>query len=115
MLTKKRSFGSNVPEQKSVPPMPRLVSMGELRLRPCEVDGFPAWFHRWVEQDRVLLNVGAFCKPEDAAAINRRFRASGVIPGGGSIDVVRETFALVEYPDGVVATVKPELVRFVNE
>ena len=28
----------------------RLLTMDELRARPCEVDGRPALFHRWVEE-----------------------------------------------------------------
>lgn len=93
----------------------QLLSMDELQRRPCEVDGFPAWFHRWVEQDRVLLQVDGMFSAESEAAMVRRFHAQHVISPGCHSEVVRETFALVEYPDGVVATVKPELVRFVNE
>lgn len=54
----------------------RLLPMDELRARPCEVDGRPALFHRWVEEYALE--------------------------------------ALVEYQDGTVALVKPELIRFTD-
>lgn len=28
----------------------RLLTMDELHARPCEVDGRPALFHRWIEE-----------------------------------------------------------------
>lgn len=71
----------------------RLLSMDELQARPCEVDGVPALFHRWVEGSRVInLDVIAF-----------------------KMDVLHNTYALVEYRDGTVGKVEPERVRFVRE
>lgn len=71
----------------------RLLSMDELQARPCEVDGRPALFHRWVEEGQVVNIDHVFCKME----------------------VVHNTFALVEYPDGTVCKVVPERIRFVGE
>ena len=92
----------------------RLLPMDELRWRPCEVDGVPALFHRWIEEDRALVKINCFSTPEEQAEIARSIRLSGVYPGGCSPEVIRETFALVEFLDGVVAKVKPECVRFVD-
>lgn len=93
----------------------QLLPMDELRCRPCEVEGRPALFHRWVEEDRALLRVEALVSAKSVISINNRFRSEGVVPPGCAIDVIRETFALVEYRDGTIAKVKPELVRFVVE
>ena len=60
----------------------RLVPMEELQARPCEVDGRPALFHRWIEEitmDDYKLQ------------------------------------ALVEYRDGTIAKVDPELVQFTDK
>ena len=93
----------------------RLLSMDELRARPCEVDGVPALFHRWIEEDRVLLKIDKVCSPGHANAIYRRFRSEGIYPPDGChTDIIRETFALVEYRDGTIDKVKPELVRFLD-
>lgn len=91
----------------------RLLPMGELKNRPCEVDGRPALFHRWVEEDRVLLNVDVYTTPESRSEMLRRINADHCYPPGYSPEVIREIFALVEYRDGTVAKVKPELVRFI--
>lgn len=71
----------------------RLLSMDELQARPCEVDGRPALFHRWVDKSQ-MVSIGS-----------RRH----------TIEVIRNTFALVEYRDGTVAKVEPERIRFVGE
>lgn len=90
----------------------RLLPMDELRARPCEVDGRPALFHRWIEEDRAVLRVEVLIREPEQTEIHRRFRDCGMVPPGCTVDVLRETFALVEYRDGTIAKVKPELVRF---
>lgn len=92
----------------------RLLPMDELQNRPCMVDGVPALFHRWVEADRVLFRVDAFVPSDFQDELLLRYRRDGVIPPGCSVEVIRDTFALVEYRDGVMAKMDPELVRFVE-
>ena len=82
--------------------------------RPCEVDGKPARFHRWADEDKGLLRINAFALPEEQAVLHRRFRDEGVIPSCCSMEALRVTFALVEYPDGTVGKVKPDAVRFLD-
>jgi hypothetical protein len=94
-------------------PAPRLLPMDELQNRPCEVDGRPALFHRWIEEDRVLLVIDAMVPLAEQSILAYSCHEMHVVRPGSHADVIRETFALVEYPDGVVAKVKPELVRFV--
>ena len=105
---------NNRAKMKRKPNRARLLSMDECQHRPCEVDGCPALFHRWIEEDRALLRLDAFTSPEDRARIVSRFRTEGFCPSGCTAEVVRETFALVEYQDGTIATVKPELIRFTD-
>lgn len=59
--------------------------------RACEVDGKPCLFHRWVEEDTILISA------ESEPVFSRH------------------TLALVEYPDGSVGKVKPELVTFLDK
>ena len=94
---------------------PRLLPMDELRCRPCMVEDRPALFHRWIDDDRAVLHVDARLNARTIMKANERFRTEGVVSPGFHIDVLRETFALVEYRDGKVAKVKPELVHFVVE
>jgi hypothetical protein len=61
-------------------------------LRPCEVDGKPAFFHRWVEDAWIV--------------------PPSLMVGGHNGGNVRSTFALVEFQDGSVKKVDPEAVRF---
>ena len=93
---------------------PRLLPMDELRWRPCEVDGVPALFHRWIEEDRLIFHVDVLSTAYQQRKIVDAFKLSGVVLPGSHTEVIRETFALVEFLDGLVAKVKPELVRFVD-
>lgn len=93
----------------------QLLTMDELHARPCEVDGRPALFHRWVEEDRALLKVNCFVAPDEREALARRFRNEGLVVPGCPTEVIRETFALVEYRDGTIDKVKPELIRFIGK
>lgn len=93
----------------------RLLPMDELRWRPCEVDGVPALFHRWIEEDQLLFRGDIPGSIGATQEFHRKLRKLGRIPECcQQLDVIRETFALVEFLDGVVAKVKPELVRFVD-
>lgn len=82
--------------------------------RPCLADGKPATFHRWVDEDKGLLRVNAFTRDEERERLNRVFRDDGIIPQCCSLEALRATLALVEYPDGSVGRVKPELVQFLD-
>lgn len=83
-------------------------------LRPCLADGKPATFHRWVEEDRALLRIHAFVRPEDQLEIVRRFHGEGVTGPEADVAMTRICFALVEYADGSVGKVKPELIQFLD-
>lgn len=107
-----RIIHNNRAKMKRKPKHTRLLPMDDLQHRPCEVDGRPALFHRWVEEDRALLRINAFTSAEKRERIAREFSEGLIIPAGCFTDVIRETFALVEYQDGTIAKVKPELIRF---
>ena len=85
-----------------------------VRPRTCLADGEPAIFHRWAEEDKGLLKINAFTMPDEQAALHRRFTDTGVVPNCCSVETLRNCFALVEYPDGSVGRVKPELIRFTD-
>lgn len=91
----------------------RCAECGKLD-RLCLADGKPATFHRWVrwEEERVLLDY--LIKPEGRAEILRAYLETGVLDAAGHIEKVLQIAALVEYPDGSVGRVKPELITFLD-
>ena len=84
----------------------------EMGRRFCEVEGRPAFFHRWVEEEKALLKINVFTSPQEQDILVRRFRSEAVLPMGTSAEIVRNTFALVEYADGTVGKVEPEKLKF---
>lgn len=83
--------------------------------RPCTVGDTPGTFHRWVVQDRILLEIQTFCKTEDRIRINRDFHNNGIIGPECSAKVIRENFALIEFSDGSVGFIEPRNVRFTDK
>lgn len=82
--------------------------------RPCEVDGTPAFFHRWVDEDRVLLHTCSFAPDQHHRARLDEFKRDGLVYPDCRTEAVRHTFALVEYDDGTVGKVEPEKVKFTD-
>lgn len=82
--------------------------------RPCTVQGHPAFFHRWVTEDRGLLRVHAMTNPEQQQALHAYYVKHGIIPSSGSLEKLTETLALVEMPDGSVKKVPAIQIRFTD-
>lgn len=81
-------------------------------VRPCLASGKPAVFHRWVEDDQGRLQFESMLSNSDARALALVYRTEGFIPAGCGVEILRRTLALVEYPDGSVGKVNPELIDF---
>ncbi len=87
----------------------------EETIRPCEVDGMRCLFHRFVNEDKALLKINAYLLPHEQREIVAEFKVAGVVPRCCSTEVVRTTFALVEYPDGSLGKVDPVKVCFTDK
>lgn len=88
--------------------------MSKKEPRPCEVDGEPCAFHRWVEEAKTLLKVNIMVSKIHLQQIRRDFEETKMPPPGCDLDIIRETFALVETQDGRIRKVDPESVRFTD-
>ena len=86
-----------------------------MQTRLCEVDGERALFHRWADEDKALLKFNVFLRSEERAPYLRDFKENAVIPTGCSTEIIRKTYAIVEFPDGSVRKEDPEKVRFLSE
>lgn len=82
--------------------------------RPCKVDGAPATFHRFVENDRGVLQINSFCKPSQVETILMNFKENNFTDGTCRIEKFRETMALIEWPDGRLSAVAVERVQFTD-
>lgn len=83
-------------------------------LRPCTVDGQTALFHRFVEDDRGILKVNAFMRKEDVDELNKIFHETNVVSNCCTLEKLRSTMALIEWPDGRLSTVAVERVQFTD-
>lgn len=92
----------------------------KLELRPCYVKGKKALFHNFYTQERVIFKNELFMKSENREKKYQELVRSITEDRVPIIDnfvtpyKVRETAALVEYEDGTMELVQPELVRFID-
>lgn len=83
--------------------------------RPCEVDGKTCLFHRFVEESKLVLCGNTFVRPLVREVWSRRLRDDGMYKSPDCVaEVIRTTFALIEFPDGSLAKVDPVEVTFLD-
>jgi hypothetical protein len=82
--------------------------------RPCTVNGSPAFFHRWVTEDKGLLKVHAMTRPREYQALYDYYIANNIIPSSCSLEKMTETLALVEMLDGSMKKVPAIEIRFTD-
>lgn len=90
------------------------AALSDQTLRPCEVDGKACLFHCWVHYEEERLQIGCFMKPEGREEVLRTYQKTGMTDASCSIVKVSQVAALVEYPDGSVGRVRPELITFLD-
>ena len=83
-------------------------------LRPCTVDGQPALFHRFVDNDKGVLQIKGFVRPSELSTILENFTKNNFTDCTCNIEKFRSTMALVEWPDGCLSTVAVESVQFTD-
>ena len=82
--------------------------------RLCEVKGRTAIFHRWVDKSNRILHLSSnLLNPKFYNQIIEDYNTYGLVAGGCKVDILTETFALVEYDDGSVEYVEPTDVKFI--
>lgn len=84
------------------------------KIRPCEVDGKICTFHRFTEEETMLIKMKSMTHPREYAELIAQVKEQGVVPALCDIEKVRATFALIEYPDGSVGKVDPAKVHFLD-
>ena len=82
--------------------------------RTCTVDGAPAFFHRFVDQDKGVLHIKSFCRPSMLEIILKNFNENNFIGPDCEIEKIQRTMALIEWPDGRLCTVALERVQFTD-
>ena len=85
----------------------------DISLRPCTVGDRKGKFHKWIEEQKMLIKFNYALKPADVISMKKSFEVSDVIPPHADYEILTNTVALVEFDDGSVEKVKPEEVRFV--
>lgn len=85
--------------------------------RPCTVCGVKCMFHRWIEEEKLILKIESSIRrrPGYLDIALRDYNENGIVGPGMSTEKVKQTFALVEFEDGHIEKVDPTVVIFDKE
>lgn len=70
------------------------ITMTKSEYRPCYVRGKKALFHKWEDKSEIV--------------------SPSILKGGHAGGVIRATFAIVEFENGVVGEVYPHEIKFAD-
>lgn len=82
-------------------------------LRPCTVGDRNGKFHKWIEEQKIIIKSNTMHKPEYLEHIKQFIDRCSIMPNTCEYNIITKTVALVEFEDGSVKKVDPEEVRFV--
>lgn len=82
--------------------------------RPCTVYGNKALFHRWVEEEKLIIKIESALqrKSEYRDIALKDYHKNGIIGPGLSTEKIKCASALVEFEDGHVEKVDPTVIVF---
>lgn len=80
--------------------------------RPCLVDGKKALFHQWIEKGMMLIESNRFKDKTDFYNVCMDSLSSW--DSHDKVTTYTETRALVEFEDGTIDEVNPNLVKFID-
>lgn len=85
-------------------------------LQLCVVGGVRCRFIRFIEDDKVYFRIDGnyIIRETEADRLYERFKSTGIVPPGCSLEKSRKTWALVETPEGAVVKLEPDLVKFLR-
>lgn len=83
-----------------------------VNLRPCFVGEKRAFFHRWIDKEKLLLKINEQLNYTAMQYIHNRFIEDNIAPDFCDVTIHKITLGLVEYEDGTVAEVEPTSIRF---
>ena len=85
--------------------------------RPCTVYGVKCMFHRWIEEEKLILKIESCIRrrSEYLEVALRDYNENCIVGPGMSTEKVKQTFALVEFANGQVEKVDPTVVIFDKE
>lgn len=83
--------------------------------RPCLVYGDrEALFHRWVEDDGIIVKLSAPFKHDMQRNLARDIIKTNIYPHYADPIIVKRIAGLVEYHDGMIDMVDPKDIRFLD-
>lgn len=88
------------------------IKSGEYR--PCFVNGENALFHKWIEKENVILQSNYVVRSGRLVTIREEYDKIKIVPSGFTAVKLGETYAIVEFENGLINLVDPRDVKFLD-
>lgn len=86
--------------------------MSEVKTRPCYVNGRKGLFHRWIEKEDFYIKTNMRISNNLFDHIRKIVKENGAVPDGFETDIVKNTYALIEFEDGHMEEIPPTTITF---
>ena len=88
--------------------------MAEVKTRPCYVKGRKGLFHRWIEKEDFYIKTNMRISNNLFDNIRKIVKENGAVPDGFETDIVKNTYALIEFEDGHMEEIPPTTITFLD-
>ena len=85
--------------------------------RHCYASNKKALFHKWIDIDEVLVKINGCVSSDDLRKINEiidTIITNNVYSSNFNTEVIKRTYAIVEYEDGTIDYIDPKSIRFID-
>lgn len=89
----------------------------DVKHRQCYANNKKALFHKWIDIDEVLVKINGCVSSDDLRKINEiidTIITNNVYSSNFNTEVIKRTYAIVEYEDGTIDYVDPKSIRFID-
>ena len=84
----------------------------DMPYRKCIVNGEKALFHKWIEQNKMIIQATISLKEKDASRYLEMYEKTKVLPRIFRLIAVPNNYAIIEDLKGNVKLVEPDKVKF---
>lgn len=92
----------------------QVVSIVGSEYRPCIANGRKAFFHRWVDEEKLIVKSLRVVRQENIDSMMGVYEKTGFLPNFVDTDKITKILALVEFEDGTVEKVDIGNIKFLD-
>ena len=90
------------------------ITINSVEYRPCIINGEKALFHKWVDNELLILKFNTMLKKESIEQYRKMFEKTKIVPVNTTTEKVKVTLGLVEFENGSIKEVESTSIVFLD-